>query len=181
MSKFNSAERPAAEERGLDQHPVLQRWSTRKHAVNPADAGPTSSELAPAESKPLLTDADMPPLASLTETSDYSGFLSAGVSEGLRRLALRKLFHGTAFNVTDGLDDYAEDFTKFAKLGDVITQDLRYRMAVEAERLARSTPEKSAVTEAPAEARSAAPTAETTQSHQSDAAPAASPLTLQTP
>ena len=65
---------------------------------------------------PLLGDADMPPLDSLGPESDYSGFLSPGVSEELRRLALRKLFHSPLFNVTDGLDDYDDDFTSFAVL-----------------------------------------------------------------
>jgi hypothetical protein len=77
----------------------------------------------------------MPPLESLDADSDYSGFLSRGVSEALRRKALSKLFRGAHFNVTDGLDDYAEDFTKFAPLGDIVTADMRYRMEQAAKRL----------------------------------------------
>jgi hypothetical protein len=120
-----------------DQSP-LQRWSDRKTRAK-ASAESVASEPQAAPSAPVLTDADMPPLASLTEDADYSGFLSRGVSEALRRLALRKLFHSKAFNVTDGLDDYAEDFTKFAKLGNVVTQEMRHRLTVEAERIAQST------------------------------------------
>ncbi|MES9897176.1 MAG: DUF3306 domain-containing protein, partial [Candidatus Thiodiazotropha endolucinida] len=57
---------------------------------------------------------------------------SPRVSDQLRQVALRKLFHSAAFNVCDGLDDYAEDFTSFEKLGDVMTADLRHRLEQEA-------------------------------------------------
>ena len=53
--------------------------------------------IADAEEKPSdapLTDADMPPIETLTEDSDYTGFMSPEVSEELRKLALRKLFQG---------------------------------------------------------------------------------------
>ena len=91
---------------------------------------------APVE--PELTDQDMPPLASLTADSDYSGFLSSKVSEALRRAALRKLFHGTQFNVIDEMDDYAEDFSTFTALGDFITSDMRHALEVETRKQAEA-------------------------------------------
>ena len=78
----------------------------------------------------MLTDADMPPLESLGEDDDYSGFMSTGVSEELRNLALRKLFRSAKFNVVDGLNDYDDDFTNFEPLGDIITSDMRHQMEV---------------------------------------------------
>ncbi|MGB5652008.1 MAG: DUF3306 domain-containing protein [Sedimenticolaceae bacterium] len=90
---------------------------------------------APAEE---LTDADMPPLDSLGAGSDYTGFLSPRVSETLRRAALRKLFHGAEFNVIDPLDDYAEDFTTFTALGDIVTADMRHLLEVEARKQAEA-------------------------------------------
>lgn len=128
---------------------ALQRWSNRKNRAKALKDSTVSSDLESTSSTSVLTDADMPPLASLTEDADYSGFLSAGVSDGLRRLALRKLFHSKTFNVTDGLDDYAEDFTKFAKLGDVVTQDMRHRLAMEAERIAQSLSDDNIATVSP--------------------------------
>ncbi len=89
---------------------------------------------AATEQPPVLTDDDMPPIESLTEDSDYSGFMSPGVSEELRQLALRKLFRSAAFNVCDGLDDYDDDYTSFEKLGDIITADMRFQMEQEAKR-----------------------------------------------
>jgi len=85
-----------------------------------------------------LTDADMPPLESLSADSDYTGFLSPKVSEKLRRAALRKLFHGDEFNIVDGLDEYAEDFTTFEALGDIVTSDMRHLIEVEAKKKAET-------------------------------------------
>lgn len=80
-----------------------------------------------AEAEPVLTDEDMPPVESLTPESDFTGFMSPGVSDGLRKLALRKLFAGAGFNIRDGLDDYDEDFTKFEALGDIVTCDMKHQ------------------------------------------------------
>ena len=95
-------------------------------------SGPAAS--AAAEAEKVLTDEDMPSLDSLGEDSDYSGFLSPGVSEALRRRALRKLFTSAVFNVPDGLDDYDDDFTSFQALGDIVTSDMKHQAEMEAER-----------------------------------------------
>jgi hypothetical protein len=64
----------------------------------------------------VLTDIDMPDLATINATSDMSMFLSSGVSVELRRQALRKFFHQPEFNVRDPLDDYALDYSNPDKL-----------------------------------------------------------------
>jgi len=131
----------------------LQRWSRRKLQartgvqpempdVPPRDSPVQEENERNAVEEPVLTDADMPPLESLDAESDYSGFLSPGVSEDLRTQALSKLFHSPACNLIDDLDDYAEDFTRFAALGDVITADMRHRIEQEAERLLDADAEK---------------------------------------
>ena len=84
------------------------------------------------------TDADMPPLETLSADSDFTGFLSPKVSETLRRAALRKLFHSSTFNVIDELDDYAEDFTTFEALGDIITADMRHQIELQARKKAEA-------------------------------------------
>jgi hypothetical protein len=124
-----------------DENP-LERWSRRKLAARQKDASVVSrqdpsSPAAEASEAPgsKLTDSDMPPLESLGEESDYSGFFSPEVSEELRRLALRKLFHLPAFNVRDGLDDYDDDFTQFAKLGNVITHEMQRGLQLARRRL----------------------------------------------
>jgi len=121
----------------------LSRWSKRKLAARSGDPAPSGPEPVAPEPEPAagppeeereLTDADMPPIESLTADSDYSGFFSPKVSEELRQLALRKLFHLPGVNVTDGLDDYAEDYTRFTKLGEVVTHEMRRMLEREKER-----------------------------------------------
>lgn len=117
------------------QKPV-SRWTRRKLAVQEEQRqlmqAAEEERLRKEQEASLPTDADMPPVESLTEDSDYSGFMSPKVSESLRRIALRKLFHGSAFNVCDGMDDYDEDFTTFEKLGDIITADMKHQAEMEA-------------------------------------------------
>jgi hypothetical protein len=125
----------------------LDRWSRRKLADQrgesldePLPAAPvadsvlqqttTDVDTVPAQQ---LTDADMPALDSLDADSDFSLFMSPGVSEQLRTQALRKLFHLPAFNVTDGLNDYDEDYTEFAGLGNVVTQEMKRMLKRELE------------------------------------------------
>ena len=57
------------------------------------------------------------PLSHLLPTRILVALCHQKVSESLRRLALRKLFHGADFNIRDGLDDYDGDYTSFVKLG----------------------------------------------------------------
>jgi len=126
------------------------RWSRRKQQARTGNPAPEDEAAgSPAETRAgglaedhsppqaaALTDADMPALESLDADSDYSGFLSEGVSDELRNKALRKLFLSPQFNVVDGLDDYCEDFTSFEALGDIVTADMHYERECEA-RLAR--------------------------------------------
>jgi hypothetical protein len=101
----------------------------------------TSASDTQEEQPAPLTDEDMPPVESLTADSDYSGFLSPKVSEQLRNLALRKLFHSDKFNVIDELDEYIEDYTYFEPLGDTVTADIRHRLEMEARRMAAEAKE----------------------------------------
>jgi len=156
MSKRTETSRPSAIDSG-DDDAFLSRWARRKRAVRsggdpdaddaravegaPAGDAETSPAVAAdaprqddAEERPELTDADMPPMESIDENTDMSGFFSRGVSQTLRKAALRKFFHSQAFNFVDGLDDYDDDFRNFEALGDIITSDMRGRMEVEAKR-----------------------------------------------
>jgi hypothetical protein len=127
---------------------ALSRWSRLKQEA--AQTLPVSEEVAApavvaelevpaagedaAEPAPL-TDADMPDLDSLGEDSDFTGFMSPGVSDKLRNLALRKLFHAPVFNIRDGLDEYDEDYTSFEKLGDIVTCDMKHQIEVQERKL----------------------------------------------
>jgi len=124
---------------------LLARWSRRKlqdpalreaedHQHQVAEQLPDSAvDAQPVEAAPpALTDADMPDVESLGEDSDYSLFMSPGVSDELRNLALRKLFRAPMFNQRDGLDEYDDDYTSFEKLGDIVTADMKHQMEMDA-------------------------------------------------
>ncbi len=127
-----------------EQGGVLSRWSRRKlqaeeasrreEVALPQEPAEITNELvAEAGSdepvvEQVLTDADMPPIESLSESSDFSGFMSSGVSDKLRNLALRKMFQAPSFNIRDGLDEYDEDYTSFEKLGDIVTCDMKHQI-----------------------------------------------------
>jgi hypothetical protein len=124
-----------------DPDTFLARWSDRKAAARrgqalpepaPEEASPQAPASQGAEERPA--PSELPPLESLDENSDYSPFFSEGVSETIKRAALRKLFHTASFNVTDGLDDYDEDFRTFKSLGDVVTHEMKRMAKIEAER-----------------------------------------------
>lgn len=114
---------------------ALARWSrrrleSRRSAPPPVAPDEESQvETRPGKSRkeeaPPLADADMPPLASLSGNSDAAAFMSPGVSDSLRRRALRRIFSSQKFNLRDGLDDYDEDFSSFIPLGDVVTAEMR--------------------------------------------------------
>lgn len=135
----------------------LSRWSERKSA---ARQGQPLSEpvrepdgaMAAEGRADVRADAPPPPelpdLDTLDENSDYSVFFSEGVGEELRRLALRKLFHAPSFNVTDGLDDYAEDFRNFKALGDIVTADMKHAIEMAEERRQRRLAEAGALDDA---------------------------------
>lgn len=128
---------------------VLSRWSRRKLEADqlesaidesmPPDvqASPNvpATEEGDAAKKPVLTDADMPDIETLNEDSDFSGFMSSGVSDDLRNLALRKLFKAPVFNIRDGLDEYDEDYTYFEKLGDIVTCDMKHQIEMQEKKL----------------------------------------------
>jgi hypothetical protein len=132
----------------------LSRWSARKHemtrerrledepvdsaadiAVEPAAETDSTTPSPDTQTDParlqadLLTDADMPAVESLTADSDISGFFSQGVSAALRKVALRQVFRQPIYNVRDGLDDYDDDYTIFAPLGDTVTSDMKFHAA----------------------------------------------------
>ncbi len=133
---------PSAKTEQPRDEDFLKRWSRRKAQAREQPQPPidtTESSASPPSpdagvEPPPLTDADMPKIESLTAESDVSCFFSPGVSEKLRRMALRKVFSLSVYNVRDGLDDYDDDFTVFEPLGDTVTADMRHRQEREAEK-----------------------------------------------
>ena len=126
--------------------PVAGDPSIGEASVDEASAVEAATDIAEQEAlEPLLTDEDMPPISTLSATSDLTGFFNRGVSATLRRAALRHVFQLPSYNVRDGLNDYDDDFTYFEPLGDTVTSDMKWHTArKERERIERERLEEEA-------------------------------------
>lgn len=114
--------------------------------VPAARAAPTSPSepIDPRTGKPMseLTDADMPDVESLDENADLACFMAAKVSRALRMKALTKVFHSAKFNQVCLCAEYADDYTAFAPLGEVVPHELRQAIMREAARLCERLAER---------------------------------------
>jgi len=85
----------------------------------------------------LGKNKSLPSIESLDENSDYSPFFSPGVSEDLRRVALRKLFRSASFNELCPLEGEYHDCRGYEALGSVVTHEMRSQLEREAAELAK--------------------------------------------
>ena len=69
---------------------------------------------------------ELPSIDELGPESDFQGFMDPRVDDTLRRTALKKLFSDPLFNVTDGLDVYAEDYTKLESMTPAMVAGLKH-------------------------------------------------------
>ena len=120
------AEQQTLTEEALEEVPLESIDSASIPSDANLDPNVDNSSLAVQEdAAPALTDEDMPDVETLTKDSDFNQFFSPGVSEELRKLALRKLFFLPEFNIRDGLNDYDDDFSKMPELTKAVVDKLR--------------------------------------------------------
>lgn len=127
---------------------LLARWSRlKRESVEDKSATPAAPSTggdkigggAESEQQPVAHEPErrvekrgddaapqLPPLEELGPDSDFQAFMDPRVDENVRRAALKTLFRDPAFNVTDGLDVYAEDYSKLEKLTPAMVAALRY-------------------------------------------------------
>ncbi len=100
----------------------LSRWSRRKQTepeTREREDARVDDEVAvqrglPSKPAPLEAQAlptDLPPIESLTPSSDFTRFMRPDVPPAARNAAMKKLFGDPHFNVMDGLDTYIDDYT----------------------------------------------------------------------
>lgn len=88
-------------------------------ATSVAPEAPRDDERSDAE---LLAEHGLPDIDSLTEDSDFTGFMKADVPERLRNLALRKLWRSNpVFANLDGMNEYDEDYSQVVEIVGSIT------------------------------------------------------------
>jgi hypothetical protein len=124
---------------------VLSRWSRRKlgPARIAAETVEPSQQTAESQAKGTgdANEADtpergnealveLPSIDELGPDSDFQGFMNPQVDDSLRRAALKKLFSDPHFNVTDGLDVYAEDYTKLESLTPAMVAGLKHTRGI---------------------------------------------------
>lgn len=133
LSRWSRRKQQSREETQLEDSALnLDRQGNVAPLTEPVSAGEVEQAPNQQPDQPILTDADMPPIETLNSESDFSLFMSSGVTDKLRNLALKQLFKAPLFNLRDGLDEYDEDYTFFEKLGDTVTCDMKHQLEMQA-------------------------------------------------
>lgn len=132
---------PHSHKAGSHKEAALSRWSRLKlESKGVATEPEESEEQMPASQESVTGEAgkvaarrrgdetlvELPPIDQLGPDSDFQGFMDPRVDDSLRRAALKKLFSDPLFNVTDGLDVYAEDYTKLESMTPAMVAGLKH-------------------------------------------------------
>jgi len=105
-----------------DRETFLSRWSRLKHEAEKTPAA-AAEAAPPVEAEPAQ---ELPPVESLDFSSDFSRFLRSTAEEGVKRAALKKLFHSPHFNQMDGLDVYIDNYNVFEPIPEEMLQNLAH-------------------------------------------------------
>ena len=151
----------------LDAEGPLRRWARRRREVAREERGaaearrggapderadisdPVDEASRPAEAEEkVLTDEDMPPLESLDESSDYSGFLSRGLARDCGGVRCASCSRAPCSTCPTGSTTTTTTSRRFAALGDIVTADMRHQAEVEAERARQAEAESESASQA---------------------------------
>lgn len=107
-----------------DEH-FLRRWSRLKQSPETDSLASTEPEQA-AESEAAIASQVQPESSDVAQ-QDMPLWQQPGADPSEKREALRALFRKPKFNVTDGLDEYDNDYNyhAFASLGSVVTHEMK--------------------------------------------------------
>jgi len=104
-----------------DRERFVSRWSRLKQ-----QARDEPEQKATAKEEQTQPAPELPPADQLNFDSDFKAFMDKRVDDGLRRIALKKLFSDPRFNLTDGLDVYAEDYSALEDLPKSVVDTLQH-------------------------------------------------------
>jgi len=114
----------------------LERWSRRKRGLDAEPIAAAEAEAVPPpepaavidepDAPPPLLDDTLPDPESLPPGSEVSRYLQEGVSQALRRRALRRLWQADHYQVRDGLDDYDGDYSQLEPMAREVAERLRH-------------------------------------------------------
>ncbi|MDW7745132.1 DUF3306 domain-containing protein [Halomonas sp.] len=122
-SRLKRGEHPASPEA-----PLPPRAGDEPAPVSPSSDDRSDREASPAGApEPGSLDHTLPDPETLPVGSDIKAYLASGVSSGLRKRALRRLFAGSHYGIRDGLDDYDDDYReKLQPLAGEVAERLRH-------------------------------------------------------
>lgn len=113
LSRWSRRKQTEPESRGREDARTEDELAVKRGL--PATPGPTQAQAVP---------ADLPPVESLTPSSDFTRFMRPDVPPAARNAAMKKLFGDPHFNVMDGLDIYIDDYTKADPIPLAMLKDL---------------------------------------------------------
>lgn len=122
-------ERWSQRKRGVDE-PETQRpepdtaYATQENTI-PRQCDEQAASVATEPPAEGSLDDTLPDPDTLGPGSDFKAFLVAGVSAGLKRRALRRMYAIGNYNVRDGLDDYDQDFSQMRTLAEGAGERIR--------------------------------------------------------
>lgn len=124
-----------------DNTGFLSRWSQRKlHPTEESETLPAEVE-EEAEAEALEQPEEFAKAEPATE-EEKPLWQRDDVDDETKKAALRSLFHKPEFNVRDGLNEYDDDFTKFASLGNVVTHEMKRMLNLAEEKTRPEDPPK---------------------------------------
>ncbi|MCE9684201.1 DUF3306 domain-containing protein [Halomonas alkalisoli] len=126
-----------------DEPELVESVQTSEQTTQEPDGEPPSAPLEPGSLDATLPDPD-----NLPAGSDFKAFMQAGVSDALRRRALRRMFSGGHYGIRDGLDDYDHDYRQLLK---PLASEMAQRLRQWTRKLEESEPEPELETNDPVE------------------------------
>ena len=102
---------------------ILSRWSRRK-LDKPAVA--EQETVLPVQVQPETTPT--PEKQIVDETEEIPIWQQPDVDPEVKRAALSRLFRQPEFNVVDRMNEYDDDFTSFASLGNIVTHEMKHML-----------------------------------------------------
>jgi hypothetical protein len=100
------------------EQPFLSRWSTRK-----LEKDDTIEQVKVAETQ-IPSKVEPQPVNDENEET-VPIWQQADADPALKKAALRALLRQPELNVLDGLNEYDDDFTQFASLGNIVTHEMK--------------------------------------------------------
>lgn len=127
------------------ENSFLSRWSARKLKKTEKPAADTTDNVA--ERSAEQSDNVMPePDNAASNSSAKPVWQDPELDIASRRQALRDIFKKPGIGVPDGLDEYERDYNyhNFAKLGDVVTHEMRRMLEQQINDVNAADPESAA-------------------------------------